>query len=117
MIQVPGGEQEGEEENGGTEGTATGAGLLLRRRTRQTRRQQFANATGKGEVAARAGPQRPRAFRGVLPTAAAASWHYDDPGSAGGGRACTRGGGRPTCRDHPHTTIYQQQRRGGGGRM
>ena len=94
MIQVPGGEQEGEEENGGTEGTATQAGLLLRRRTRQTRRQQFANATGKGEVAARAGPQRPRAFRGVLPTAAAASWHYDDPGSARGGRACARGGGR-----------------------
>ena len=32
--------------------------------------------------------------RGVVPTAAAASWRYDDPGSARGGRACTCGGGR-----------------------
>lgn len=24
---------------------------------------------------------------------------------------------QPTCRDHPHATIYQQQRQGGGGRM
>ena len=45
-------------------------------------------------MAARAGPQRSRAFRRVVPTAAAASWRYDDPGSARGGRACTCGGGR-----------------------
>ena len=68
-------------------------GLLLRRQTRQTQRQQFANATGKGEVAARAGPRRPRAFRGAVPTASAASWRYEDPGSAPCGRACSCGGG------------------------
>ena len=75
-------------------------------------------------MAVRAGPQRPRAFWGVVPTMAAASWRYDtqvvpamDELVLVAESVTAEMSQQPTFWDHPYATIYQQQRQGGGGRM